>query len=175
MLSHFSPVQLFATLWTLACQAPLSMEFSRQEYWSGLPFPPPGDLPDPGIQPTFLLMFPALAGKFFTTHATYEAFPQASGAPHHKFPQLAMGTPICYALHPPIPPPCSLCRFPVVARGSFGKRLMSKQRKLAQNCKLGRNSKLELQHQVQCTWEKQNGGCQHTSWCTAGLRGGIPA
>ena len=40
-----------ATLWTVACQAPLSMGFSRQEYWSGLPFPSPGDLPDPGIEP----------------------------------------------------------------------------------------------------------------------------
>ena len=39
------------TLWTVACQAPLSMGFSRQQYWSGLPFPPPGDLPDPGIEP----------------------------------------------------------------------------------------------------------------------------
>ena len=55
--------QLFATLWTVARQAPLSMEFSRQEFWSGLPFPPPGDLPDPGIEPTF----PELAGRFFTT------------------------------------------------------------------------------------------------------------
>ena len=44
-------VQLFATPWTVAYQAPLSMGFSRQEYWSGLPFPSPGDLPDPGIQP----------------------------------------------------------------------------------------------------------------------------
>ena len=44
-------VQLFATLWTVAHQAPLSMEFFRQEYWSGLPFPPPGDLPDPEIKP----------------------------------------------------------------------------------------------------------------------------
>ena len=43
-------VQLFATLWTVALQAPLSMGFSRQEYWSGLPFPSPGDLPDPGIR-----------------------------------------------------------------------------------------------------------------------------
>ena len=50
MLSHFSHVQLFATLWSIACQAPLSMGFSRQEYWSGLPFPAPGDLPDPGIK-----------------------------------------------------------------------------------------------------------------------------
>ena len=51
LLSHFSRVQLFATLWTRASQAPLSMGFSRQEYWSALPCPPPGDLPDPGIKP----------------------------------------------------------------------------------------------------------------------------
>ena len=52
-----------ATPWTVACQAPLSMGFSRQEYWSGLPFPSPGDLPDLGIEPGF----PPLAGGFFTT------------------------------------------------------------------------------------------------------------
>ena len=46
-----SRIQLFVTFWTIACQAPLSMEFSRQEYWSGLPCPPPGDLPNPGIRP----------------------------------------------------------------------------------------------------------------------------
>ena len=57
-----SSVQLFVTPWTVACQAPLSMEFSRQEYWSGLPFPSPVDLPDPGIEP----VPPALAGGFFT-------------------------------------------------------------------------------------------------------------
>ena len=51
MLSHFSYVQLFVTLWTVAHQAFLSMRFSRQEYWSGLPCPPAGDLPDPGIKP----------------------------------------------------------------------------------------------------------------------------
>ena len=45
--SRFSRVQLFANVWTVTCQAPLSMGFSRQEYWSGLSFPPPGDLPDP--------------------------------------------------------------------------------------------------------------------------------
>ena len=50
VLSH---VQLFVTSWTVAHQALLSMGFPRQEYWSGLPFPPPGDLPDPGIEPTF--------------------------------------------------------------------------------------------------------------------------
>ena len=49
LLSH---VQLFVTPWTVACQAPLSMGFSRQEYWSGLPCPPPGDLPDPEVEPT---------------------------------------------------------------------------------------------------------------------------
>ena len=52
--------------------APLSMGFSRQEYWSGLPCPPPGDLPDPEIEPVSL-MSPALAGGFFTTSATWEA------------------------------------------------------------------------------------------------------
>ena len=69
MLTRFSHVQLFAILWTVACQAPLSMEFSRQEYWSGLPCPPPGDLPDPGIPPASLTS-PALAGVFFTTSTT---------------------------------------------------------------------------------------------------------
>ena len=63
VVSSFSRVQLFATLWTAACQAPLSMGLSRQEYWSGLPFSPPGDLPDPGIEPTS----PALAGGFYIT------------------------------------------------------------------------------------------------------------
>ena len=52
VLSHFSLVQLFATLWTVVPQDPLSMGFSRQEHWSGLPCPSPGDLPDPGIEPT---------------------------------------------------------------------------------------------------------------------------
>ena len=50
-MKSLSRVQLFATLWTVARQAPLSMGFSRQECWSGLPFPSPGDLPDPGIEP----------------------------------------------------------------------------------------------------------------------------
>ena len=59
-LSH---VQLLVTPWTITHQAPLSMRFPRQEYWSQLPFPTPGDLPDPGIEPGS----PALAGIFFTT------------------------------------------------------------------------------------------------------------
>ena len=72
MLSHFSCVQLFVALWTIVHQAPLSMVFSKQEYWSGLPCPLPGDLPNPGIK-TACLGFPALAGRFFTTNATSEA------------------------------------------------------------------------------------------------------
>ena len=70
VLSHFSRVQLFATLWTSACQATLSMGFPRQEYWSGLPCPPPGDLPDSGIEPASLLS-PALASRYFTTSTTW--------------------------------------------------------------------------------------------------------
>ena len=70
MLSRFSCVQLFVTLWSLACQAPLSMGFSRQEYWSGLPCPPPEDLPDPGTELESLTS-PALAGGFFTTSVTF--------------------------------------------------------------------------------------------------------
>ena len=56
----------FVTPWTAALQVPLSMGFSRQEYWSGLPFPPPGDLPDPGIK-SVSPASPPLAGRFFTT------------------------------------------------------------------------------------------------------------
>ena len=63
LLSH---VQLFATSWTAAHQAPLFMEFARQEYWSALPVPSPGDLPGPGIKPASHAS-PALAGRFFTT------------------------------------------------------------------------------------------------------------
>ena len=65
-LGHFDRVQLFVTSWIVAHQAPLTMGFSRQEYWSGLPCPPPENLPDPKIKPTSL-MSPALAGVFFTT------------------------------------------------------------------------------------------------------------
>ena len=62
VLSHFSCVRLFVTPWTVACQSPLSMGFSRQEYWSLLPCPLPCDLCDPGIKLTSL-RFPALAGR----------------------------------------------------------------------------------------------------------------
>ena len=71
MLNRFIRVQIFATLWTIACQAPLSIGFSRQEYWSELQCPPPGDLPDPGIESTSLVS-PALAGGFVTTSPTWE-------------------------------------------------------------------------------------------------------
>ena len=67
-----SCIQLLATPWTVAHQAPLSMEFSRRKYRSRLPFPPPGDLPDPGIKSSSL-MSPSLAGGFFTISATWEA------------------------------------------------------------------------------------------------------
>ena len=63
LLNRFSRVQLFGTPWTVARQAPLSMGLSRLEYWNGLPFPAPGDLPNPGIKP----VSPALVGSFFTT------------------------------------------------------------------------------------------------------------
>ena len=66
MLSQLSHVQHFAALWTVANQVPLSMKFCRQEHWGRFPFPPPGDLPDSGIEP----MSPALAGRFFTTSTT---------------------------------------------------------------------------------------------------------
>ena len=72
-LKSLSRVRLFATPWTVDFQPPLSMGFSRQEYWSGLPFPFPGDLPNPGIEPTFS----ALTGRFFTTEPpvwSYDTF-----------------------------------------------------------------------------------------------------
>ena len=96
----------FETLWTVACQAPLSMEFPRQQHWSGLPFPSPGDLPDPRIEP----MSPALVSGFFTTEPSGKAHllfqfnsvsqphptlcnPMDCGTPgfpvHHQLPELA--------------------------------------------------------------------------------------
>ena len=66
VVSHFSHVQHFETPWIVACQAPLSMGFSRQEYWSGFPCPAPGDLPDPGIEPNS----PALQADSLPTKPT---------------------------------------------------------------------------------------------------------
>ena len=84
------------TLWTVAHQAPLSIRFSRQEYWGGFLCPPPGDLPDPGIKLTSL-MSPALAGRFFATSATWEAPPEdGRRLSHFLFPaprmELWLGT-----------------------------------------------------------------------------------
>ena len=76
MLSYFSRVWLFASLWMVARQAPLSMRFSRQEYWSGLPFPSPEDLLNPWIEPWGVefqsLTCPALAGGFVSTSTAWE-------------------------------------------------------------------------------------------------------
>ena len=69
VLSRFSHVQLFATVLIVACQAPMSLGFSRQEYWNVLPCPPPRNLPEPGIEPESF-MSPALAGGFFSTSIT---------------------------------------------------------------------------------------------------------
>ena len=69
VLTH---IRLFVTPWTVALQACLPMEFSRQEYWGGLPFPPPGDLPFPEFELASLMSL-ALAGRFFTTSTTWEA------------------------------------------------------------------------------------------------------
>ena len=71
VLSRFSCVWLFVTLWTVACQVPLSMGFSRQEYQSWVPLSSPGDLPNPGKLAS--LLYPALTGRFFIASATWEA------------------------------------------------------------------------------------------------------
>ena len=93
VFSHFSHVHLFATLYTEAHQAPLSMGFFRQEHWNGLPCPPPEDLPDLGIEPVSLTS-PALADRFFTTSATLEVYTTSititvptshSGNPHKSW------------------------------------------------------------------------------------------
>ena len=99
MVSRFSHVQLLATLWTVAHQAPLSMGFTRQEYWSGLPCPPPGNLPDPGIEPTSF-MSPALAGGLFTASATWEA--------HIKTKQVLIVFPV--PLYSLLSSPLAFCR-----------------------------------------------------------------
>ena len=88
-VKSLSCVWLFVTPWTVAYRVPPSMGFSRQEYWSGLLFPSPGDLVTPGIEPTSLVS-PALAGGFFTTSATWEILSllDISWIPKGKFKQL---------------------------------------------------------------------------------------
>ena len=99
--SCFSHVQLFATLWAVAHQAPLSMRFSRQAYKSGLPCPLPGDPPTSGTELTSL-MSPALTGRFFTTNATWEA-PRYTGLDQEVDPDLVTKldeNPTSYITHP---------------------------------------------------------------------------
>ena len=92
MLICFSHIQFCETLWTISYQAPLPMGFSRQEYWSGLPCPPPGDLPNPGIKSASLWSL-ALAGRFFTTSATWEALHPLSISLTHISLGLISGNP----------------------------------------------------------------------------------
>ena len=82
--------------WSVACQAPLSMELSRQEYWSRLPFSSPGDPPDPGVEPVSLVP-PALAGRFFTTGPTGKPDPYGRGVIHDLQINLLLMT---YSLYP---------------------------------------------------------------------------
>ena len=77
VLSHFSHIQLYATLRTVTHQAPLSMEFSRQGYWNGLPCPPPGDLPNPGIEPASLNVS-CIFGRPVLYHWHHLGIPKAS-------------------------------------------------------------------------------------------------
>ena len=72
LLSCLSHIRVVATAWTVAHQAPLSMRFSSQDYWTGLPCPPPGDLPHPGIEPMSLIS-PALSSSLFPTSTTWKA------------------------------------------------------------------------------------------------------
>ena len=92
LMDTVSHVQLFAAPWTIACQAPLSMEFFRQGYWSGLPFSSPGDLLDPGIKSTSLVS-PTLASEFFTTSTTREAPLSQSHTTLHAVPSQDVSSP----------------------------------------------------------------------------------
>ena len=114
MLSCFTYVWLFATPWTVARQAPLSMGFSRKENWNGLPYPPPGDLPNPGIKPMSLLSL-SLAGRLFTSRATWEAamvgLMAASKRAHTKGHLLGLLLPVPPSLQRATADP-QLCRRP---------------------------------------------------------------
>ena len=134
MLSRFSRVQLFVTLWTVALQAPLSVGLSRQEYWSGWPCPPPGDLPDPGIEPTSLMSVSCI-GRRVLKHSVQFSHSVASDClwPHglqHARPPCPSSTPRIYSnscplsqwCHPTISSsvvPFSSCLQSFPASGSF--------------------------------------------------------
>ena len=100
MLSHVWPL---ATLWTAACQAPLSMRFSRQEYWSGLPFPPLGDLLSPGIKP-MSPVFPALAGGWILYHWATRDLSWSQTSDHRERVSISCGSGITFTLSGPKSP-----------------------------------------------------------------------
>ena len=93
-LSRFSHAQFCATPWTVTLRAPLSTGFSRQEYWSGLPCLPPGDLSDPGIKRTSRVS-PSLAGGFFITSATWEALNSLVGLVKEKTVRASIAFNLC--------------------------------------------------------------------------------
>ena len=116
--SHFSHVQLFVTPWTVAGQAPLSMGFSRQEHWGELPCPPPGGLPDLGTEPASLAS-PALAGRFFTASATWEASYAHTCTYQNAHNSCVLGMYICvtFHVHKSIPSLYSCIIFQIVVCG----------------------------------------------------------
>ena len=126
MLSCFGRARLSATPWTVAHQAPLTMGFARQEYWSGLPCPSPGDLPDPRIEPSSLTS-PAGAGRFFTTSAararrvtSEQQIPRGQGAETLLHP---------HCLQVPTMRP-GVCRYPGDPIGGRGRRKADLMRKV---------------------------------------------
>ena len=103
MLSHFSHVWHFMTLWTVALQAPLCMGFSRQEYWSGLPFPSPGDFPHPGIEPgSPALQADALpeAMKILNVNAVKICLNPTTSPPFASLPEWPLWLPCFYSQAP---------------------------------------------------------------------------
>ena len=111
LVKSLSHVRFFETPWTVAYQAPPFMEFSRQKHWSGLPFPFPGDLPDPEIKPVSPVA-PALAGGFFTTEPAGKSVFPTSQAPRWKLPKNHGSCFICLLSFTPRSL-CGLCGCPV--------------------------------------------------------------
>ena len=112
-MKSLSRVRLFATPWTVAHPAPPSMGFSRQEYWSGLPFPSPGDLPDPGIEPTF----PASEGRCLTPGPRGKCSPVIGFRTFSLPPLSPTSTPLSHQLCLPVPSlHCCCCHQSEVAQ-----------------------------------------------------------